>query len=227
MPRRSSREALREAALGYASSGIPILPDQLAHHPPPTSASGPPVCCCRRRDCPALPLHPPGRLDHNPSTRQAAQVEQWWTITPDADIATVAGAAFDVIELHTAIPPDVILTWLTGQGLTPSPVLSAGLGRLQLLAAPDSYQADRYDCGVAAILYLAPGALVLLPPSRLGDGQPVRWLRPLRPDVDLPDGRDLFFALFDVPATRRLADPDIYRFPALRHGSRQTVDARP
>ncbi|HZD69505.1 MAG TPA: bifunctional DNA primase/polymerase [Actinomycetes bacterium] len=226
MPRRSPREALRAAALGYASSGIPILPDQLAHHPPAASDSGPPVCCCRRRDCPALPLHPPRRLDQNPGTRQVAQVEQWWAVTPDAAIATVAGAAFDVIELHTAIPPDVILTWLTGQGLTPGPVLSAGLGRLQILAAPDSYQADRYDASAAAILYLAPGTLVLLPPSRLGDGQPVRWLRSLHPGTDLPDGREVFFALFDLPVTPQLSDPDLYTFPAPHPRSRQTAVAK-
>jgi hypothetical protein len=138
----------------------------------------------------------------------------------------VAGAAFDIIELHTAIPPDAILTWLTDQGLTPGPVLSAGLGRLQLLATPDSYQPDRYDCAAAAMLYLPTGALVLLPPSRLGDGQPIRWLRPLLSGADLPDGRELFFALFDLPATGQLADPDIYRFPAVHQRSRQTAAAR-
>jgi hypothetical protein len=226
MPRRSSREALRAAALGYASLGIPILPDQLAHHPPPASDGGPPVCCCRRRDCPALPLHPPRRLDQDPKPRLPVQVEQWWAITPDAAIATVAGAAFDVIELHTAIPPDVVLTWLADQGLTPGPALSAGLGRLQLLAAPDSYQADRYDAAAAAILYLAAGGLVLLPPSRLGDGQPVRWLRPLHPGADLPDGREVFFALFDLPAIPQLADPDLYTFPALHPRSRQAGAVR-
>jgi hypothetical protein len=139
----------------------------------------------------------------------------------------MAGATFDIIELRTALPPDVILTWLADQGLTPGPALCAGLGRLQLLAAPDSYEADRYDCGAAAILYLAPGSLVLLPPSRPGDGQPVRWLRPLDPRVDLPDGRDLFFALFDLPATRQLATPDLYTFPVLHPRSRQAAASRP
>ena len=102
-------------------------------------------------------------------------------------------------------------------------MLSAGLGRLQLLAAPDSYQPDRYDAAGAAILYLAADALVLLPPSRLGDGQPVRWLRPLNPDVDLPDGKELFFTLVDLPATRQLADPDTYAFPAIQQRSRHTA----
>jgi hypothetical protein len=231
MRRRSHREALRAAAIGYAHQGIPILPDllsdQLGNHRPPDLTGTPPVCACRRRECPALPLHPPRELDPPTDPGQATHVGRWWTITPDAAIATVAGATFDVIELHTVLPPDVILTWLVDQGLTPGPALSAGLGRLQLMAAPDSYEADRYDCGAAAILHLAPGSLVLLPPSRLGDGQPVRWQRPLDPGVDLPDGRELFFALFDLPATRQLANPDLYTFPALHPRSRQTAAARP
>src|SRR5207245_2431402 len=98
------------------------------------------------------------------------------------------------------------------------PVLYAGLGRLQLLATPDSYQADRYDSAAAAILYLAPGSLLLLPPSRLDDGQSVAWLRPLDPSADLPDGAKLFWTLAELPATQQLADPDVYTFPTLlRH----------
>ena len=225
MRRRSHPETLRDAAIGYAHQGVPVLPDILPH--PAGDPVQVPVCTCRRHDCAALPLHPPRQLDQDLGTWQAAQVEQWWIATPNAAIATVAGAAFDVIELHTALRADTILRWLADQGLPPGPVLDAGLGRQQLLAAPDSYQPDRYDAAGAAILYLAAGALVLLPPSRLGDGQPVRWLRPLNPDVDLPDGRELFFTLFDLPATRQLADPDTYAFPAIQRRSRQTAAARP
>jgi hypothetical protein len=225
VPRRSHREALRDAAIGYANLGIPVLPDQLGNHPPGALAEMP-VCACRRRDCPALPLHPPRRIDQDTDAGQKAEVGRWWTITPDAGIATVAGAAFDVIELHTAIQADTIVQWVSDQGLTLGPALYAGLGRLQLLAAPDSYQADRYDASAAAILYLPPGALVLLPPSRLGDGQPVRWLRPLHPGTDLPEGKELFFALFDLPVTPQVGDPDIYTFPAPHSRSQQAGWAR-
>jgi hypothetical protein len=82
-----------------------------------------------------------------------------------------------VIEIHSAMPPGAILDWLSSKRLTPAPVLYAGLGRLQLFAAPDSYRVDRYDTAAAAILYLAPGSLILLPPSHLVDGQSVTWLR--------------------------------------------------
>jgi hypothetical protein len=212
---------LHAAAIGYAHQGIPILPDQLANHPPPEPEGVPPVCTCRRRDCPALPLHPPHQVSQDSRPRQGAEVGRWWSITPDAAIATVAGAAFDVIELHTATPPDLILEELSNLCVTPGPVLDAGLGRLQLLAAPDSYQADRYDSATAAILYLAPGSLVLLPPSRLDDRQSVSWLRPLDSSGGLPDGKELFWALVELPAIQQLADPDLYTFPTAREQPRQ------
>ncbi len=213
MTQRPHPEALLDAAVRYANHGIPILPDQLVNRRP-DPAAGPPVCACRRRDCPALPIHGPRRLDRDNDAWHTSHVGRWWTANPDAAIATVAGAAFDVIEIHSAIPPEAILEWLSDQGLTPGPVLYAGLGRLQLLAAPDSYQADRYDSAAAAILYLAPGSLILLPPSRLDDGQSVTWLRPLDPTTALPDGAETFWALVELPANQQLADPNVYTFPA-------------
>jgi Bifunctional DNA primase/polymerase, N-terminal len=216
MTQRSQPGTLRDAAIRYANQGIPILPDQLGSHRP-NLAAGPPVCTCHRRDCPALPLHAPCPLDRDDAAARTSHVGRWWTANPDAAIATVAGAAFDVIEIHTASPPDAILQWLAGQDLAAGPVLYAGLGRLQLLAAPHSYQTDRYDSATAAILYLAPGSLLLLPPSHLADGQSVTWLRPLGTGAGLPDGTELFWTLVDLPANQQLADPDVYTFPAVSH----------
>jgi hypothetical protein len=120
MARRPHPETLREAAIRYANHGIPILPDKLADRRPDLAATAP-ICTCRRRDCPALPVHPPRRHNRNNGEQHMNHVGRWWTATPDAAIATVAGAAFDVIEIHTAIPPDAILQWLADQDLTPGP----------------------------------------------------------------------------------------------------------
>src|SRR6266511_600384 len=66
MTQRPHPEALLDAAVRYANHGIPILPDQLVNRRP-DPAAGPPVCACRRRDCPALPIHGPSRLDDGQS----------------------------------------------------------------------------------------------------------------------------------------------------------------
>ncbi len=219
MPQRPHPETLRAAAIGYASLGIPILPDQPDNRWPDPVA-GPPVCTCRRRDCPGLPVHLPRHLDLDGSARHARDVGRYWTATPDAAVATVAGAAFDVIEIHTALGGDLILDWLSAQDLPPGPILRAGLGRLQLLAVPDSYQPDRYDSATAAILYLPTGSLILLPPSPLNDGQSVSWLRSLDPGAELPDGAELFFALVELPTNRQLANAEVYTFPAVRQHCR-------
>jgi Bifunctional DNA primase/polymerase, N-terminal len=212
MARRPHPATLHDAAIRYARMGIPVLPDQLGIHQLDLAASAP-VCACHRRDCPALPVHPPRRLRRDDGAQDTSHIGRWWTATPDAAITTVTGAAFDVIEIHSAIRPNAILEWLSDHGSTPGPLLYAGLGRLQFLAAPDSYQADRYDSAAAAILYLSQGSLILLPPSHLDDGQSVTWLRPLDRSANLPDGAALFWTLVDLPANQPLADPDVYTFP--------------
>src|SRR6266540_2295618 len=92
MTQRPHPEALLDAAVRYANHGIPILPDQLVNRRP-DPAAGPPVCACRRRDCPALPIHGPRRLDRDNDAWHTSHVGRWWTANPDAAIATVAGVA--------------------------------------------------------------------------------------------------------------------------------------
>ena len=214
MPQPSPELTPLDAAVGYADDGIPILPYQVPsldqrHHP-----DHPPSCAaCRRPDCSAPPLHPTGRLDQYASARHLAHVGRWWATNPQAGIAVAAGIAFDVIELHTTLAAETILAWLADQHCPVGPVLHAGHGRLQLLTQPDSYQHDRIDRAAATILYLAPGARVLLPPSRLADGQPVTWLRPLDALTGLPDGTELFWMLAELPASRQPADRHVDVFP--------------
>ncbi len=210
-PQAAPPPAPLDAAASYARAGIPVLPLHLPRQPHDPQQ---PCATCRRLDCPALPSHPTGPLDQAAGARHLAHAARGWTDTPIADIATISGAAFDVVEVHGHLDADTVLGWLAGQLGTPGPVLAAGPGRLQLLAAPGCYQHDRYDGALAAVIYLPAGALVLLPPSRLGDGQPVTWLRPLDPLAGLPDGAALFRALLGVPANRRLADPAVYQFPS-------------
>jgi hypothetical protein len=212
MTQEPHRATPLDAAVSYADQGIPVLPYQLTGHRRDPDAKAY-MCACRRRDCSASPLLEPGRRDPHASARQMTHAARWWTANPDAAIASLTGTAFDMIEIHSTIPPGTILEWLADQHVTLGPVLHAGHGRVQLLTKPDSYQHDRFDSAAAAILYLPAGSLILLPPSRLTDGQPVTWLRPLDTLASLPDGSALFWTLTDLPETRQLSDPAQYAFP--------------
>jgi hypothetical protein len=205
-----------DAAVSYAHQGIPVLPYQFFDRKQDSSAAVQHVCACRRRDCPAPPLLEAGRLDAQASARQMTYATRWWTANPDAGIATLAGTAFDVIEIHSVVPPGRILECLADDHVPLGPVLHAGDGRVQLFAKPNSYQADRIDSATAVILYLPAGSLIQLPPSRLPNGKPVNWLRPLDAHATLPDGADLFWAVAELPANRQPPDPRQYAFPIER-----------
>jgi hypothetical protein len=220
-PTSAEADRLAAAARSYSNAGVPLLPYQLPAQPdrPVTE----PCLTCRRLDCPAPPLHTAQPLSQPARRRQADQATRWWATNPHSAIASLTGCAFDIAEIHTTIPPDTILAWLTDQHQPTGPVLHAGHGRLQFLAKPHSYQPDRCDSATTAVLYLAAGTLILLPPSHLPDGQPITWLRPLG-DLDrLPDGDDLFWSLVDLPPDRHQApDPSTYVFHTPREHHHDT-----
>jgi hypothetical protein len=102
------RRQLRDAALGYASRGIPVLP---LHYPLPyhgdlqpvngrrLAPSVPPVgCSCRDPGCGQVGKHPLGSLvPHGvkDATCNRARILAWWTRHPQANIGLATGHRFD------------------------------------------------------------------------------------------------------------------------------------
>jgi hypothetical protein len=101
---------LRDAALGYASRGIPVLPVHypLPHHgglqsvpgdqPPPTTVG----CSCRDPGCGQIGKHPLGTLvPHGvkDATCNRARILAWWTRHPQANIGLATGHGFDVLDV--------------------------------------------------------------------------------------------------------------------------------
>jgi hypothetical protein len=104
---------LRDAALGYASRGIPVLP---LHYPLPhrldvhavTGGRQLPTaevrvgCSCRDPGCGQPAKHPLGSLvPHGvkDATTNRARVLAWWTRHPQANIGLATGHAFDVLDV--------------------------------------------------------------------------------------------------------------------------------
>ena len=96
---------LRDAALGYASRGIPVLP---LHYPLPHRGDLQPVagdrhlpspavgtgCSCRDPGCGQVGKHPLGSLvPHGvkDATSNRARVLAWWTRHPQANIGLATG----------------------------------------------------------------------------------------------------------------------------------------
>ena len=106
----SRRWQLRDAAVGYAARGIPVLPlyyplpDRGGLQPvggthPPTPGAG---CSCRDPGCGQPGKHPQGSLvPHGvkDATTNRARILAWWTRHPQANIGLATGHRFDVLDV--------------------------------------------------------------------------------------------------------------------------------
>src|SRR5215216_1124081 len=122
---------LRDAALGYASRGIPVLPLHypLPHHrgvqPVPDNGQlAPPAvgtsCSCRDPDCGQVGKHPLGALvPHGvtDATCNRARILAWWTRYPQANIGLATGHRFDVLDVDGPAGAQSIRTLAAAHGL--------------------------------------------------------------------------------------------------------------
>jgi hypothetical protein len=133
---------LRDAALGYASRGIPVLP---LHYPlphrgdlqpvddrplAPSAASG--SCSCRDPGCGQVGKHPLGSLvPHGvkDATCNRARILAWWTRHPQANIGLATGHEFDVLDVDGPAGEQAIRELAAAHGLASSgPLVRTGGG---------------------------------------------------------------------------------------------------
>ncbi len=89
-------------ALDLAKAGLPLVP---AHYPVPPDRWHLSGCSCTRPDCPTPAAHPIRRLTVDQATTSTKQLLRWWSgNAADANLATVADAAVEVIELRHSSP---------------------------------------------------------------------------------------------------------------------------
>jgi hypothetical protein len=195
---------LRDAALGYASQGIPVLP---LHYPLPHHLGVQPVtddgrlahptvgagCSCRDPGCGQVGKHPLGVLvPHGvkEATTNRARVLAWWTQQPQANIGLVTGCRFDVLDVDGPIGAQAIRAFAGQHHLESSgPLVRTGGGGWHYYLAPTGLgnvgprDLERVD-------WRGRGGYVVAPPSRHRSGHPYTWVA----------GRDLDTPLAEVPA---------------------------
>jgi hypothetical protein len=132
--------AMRDAALGYASRGIPVLPLHcpLPHHgglQPVTSDQQPVAgtgCSCRDPGCGQPAKHPLGSLvPHGvkDATTNRARILAWWTRHPQANIGLATGQRFDVLDVDGPAGAQAIRALAAKHGLVSSgPLVRTGGG---------------------------------------------------------------------------------------------------
>jgi Bifunctional DNA primase/polymerase, N-terminal len=195
---------LRDAALGYASRGIPVLP---LHYPLPDHRGVQPVtddgqlahpavgigCSCRDPDCGQPGKHPLGVLvPHGlkEATTNRARVLAWWTQQPQANIGLATGHAFDVLDIDGPTGAQAIRAFAGHHHLKSSgPLARTGGGGWHYYLAPTGLGNAR-PRDLEQVDWRGRGGYVVAPPSRHHSGHPYTWVA----------GRDLDTAVPRVPA---------------------------
>jgi Bifunctional DNA primase/polymerase, N-terminal len=197
---RPSRR-LRDAALGYASQGIPVLPLHypLPHHgdlqpitgnrqlvaPAPTTG-----CSCRDPGCGQPAKHPLGSLvPHGvkDATTNRARILAWWTRHPQANIGLATGHRFDVLDVDGPAGGQAIHTLAAEHGLQSSgPLVRTGGGGWHFYLAPTGLGNVR-PAGLEHVDWRGRGGYVVAPPSHHASGLPYQWTAGR--DLDTPPGQ--------------------------------------
>jgi hypothetical protein len=195
------RWQLRDAALGYASRGIPVLPLHypLPHRPglqpvpgdqPPPTRAG---CSCRDPDCGQPAKHPLGSLvPHGvkDATCNRARILAWWTRHPQANIGLATGHRFDVLDVDGPAGAHAIQELAAEHGLESfGPLVRTGGGGWHFYLAPTGL-GNASPTGLEHVDWRSRGGYVVAPPSRHASGHSYQWAA----------GRDLDTPPDPVPA---------------------------
>jgi hypothetical protein len=195
---------LRDAVLGYASRGIPVLP---LHYPLPRHSGVQPVtddgqlaqpavgtgCSCRDPHCAQVGKHPLGVLvPHGlkEATTNRARVLAWWTQQPQANIGLATGHRFDVLDVDGPIGAQAMRTFAGEHALHSSgPLVRTGGGGWHYYLRPTGL-GNVHPVDLEHVDWRGRGGYVVAPPSRHRSGHPYIWVA----------GRDLDTAVPRVPA---------------------------
>jgi bifunctional DNA primase/polymerase-like protein len=195
------RWQLRDAALGYASRGIPVLP---LHYPLPhpgglqllggdrrlTGRAVKAGCSCRDPGCGQPGKHPLGSLvPHGvkDATCNRARILAWWTRHPQANIGLATGHRFDVLDVDGPAGARAIRILAAEHGLESSgPLVRTGGGGWHFYLAPTGL-GNVHPTGLAHVDWRGRGGYVVAPPSGHASGHPYRWV--MGRDLDTPPGQ--------------------------------------
>jgi Bifunctional DNA primase/polymerase, N-terminal len=180
---------LRDAALGYASRDIPVLP---LHYPLPhrgdlqaltgdqqlPSPAVRTICSCRDLGCGQVGKHPLGSLvPHGvkDATTNRARILAWWSGHPQANIGLATGRLFDVLDVDGPEGEQAIRTLAAAHGLASSgPLVRTGGGGWHFYLAPTGL-GNVHPRGLAHVDWRGRGGYVVAPPSRHASGHPYQW----------------------------------------------------
>jgi hypothetical protein len=225
--RSRPRRQLRDAALSYASRGIPVLP---LHYPRPYQGDLQPVpadqqpvegirCSCRDPGCGQPAKHPLGSLvprGVKDATTNRARILAWWTRHPQANIGLATGYRFDVLDVDGPTGTAAIRALATEHGLASSgPLVRTGGGGWHFYLRPTGL-GNVQPADLAHVDWRGRGGYVVAPPSRHASGHPYQWT--VGRDLDSPPGQVPAVLLERLQPRQIQRPPGPVQLPAIAHG---------
>jgi Bifunctional DNA primase/polymerase, N-terminal len=165
---------LLDAALGYATRGIPVYP---VHWPRPTPGRISLACSCPRGPgCDRPAKHPLVRQGVKEATTDPDRIGRWWDRWPQADVGLATGVVFDVLDIDGPAGLAALGELQEPAGLRlPGPLVATGGGGWHAWFAPTGL-GNRPPQGLAHVDWRGRGGCVLAPPSRHISGRNYRLL---------------------------------------------------
>lgn len=180
---------LGEAALTQARQGTPVFP-------------------VRERGKEPLTAH--GFKD---AVTDEAQIREWWTRWPNANIATPTGIKYDVIDLDSPAARDALAEHLDTLPIIGRAKSPRDGGGEHLYVPPTGLGNLPTKQHYASVDYRGDGGYVLVPPSVGANGRKYEWIEVLKPAAGRVEPSHPFYAPFmpggtiEMPAVTSYTNP--------------------
>ena len=160
--------SLLDAALWYASVGLPVLP---LHTPTPHG-----WCSCDREDCDRIGKHPRTPRGLHDASNDPDQIRTWWRRWRFANLGVRTGVVADVCDIDSPTGLTELRNVLAGADIA-APMVRTGSGGWHVWVAPTGHgNRGRF---LPDVDWRGIGGYVVAPPSIHVSGKPYTWIRPL------------------------------------------------
>ncbi len=174
-------------ALAYGEAGFRVFP---VHEPTPDGG-----CTCHDSECASKGKHPRIGMWRQKATTDAAQIREWWTQWPTANIGLLTGAenGVVVVDVDPRNGGDVSIDRLIeerGDFTEAAPVAQTGGGGAHVhFRHPGVPVKSRSNALAAGLDVKADGGYVVAPPSLHESGLRYEWVADLRktPPREMPE----------------------------------------